>query len=178
MKNTAIISGIIARHVNKGLAKGIDRRPVELKPVFYRGNGESLLADMPRKPAKRIEKDYLTIRRLARGYEVQGLSELSHPPFEVIETRLEQVKRGKWFNVESPSASSLVPDYSGDAGIELAPKERCELKALTPGQVQLTLDLVASPRLMFTGSWQWPQVSMSLPEVCKALTGKQMRLPC
>jgi hypothetical protein len=177
MKNAVTLSGIIARHVNKARGKAIDKAPVELKPVFYRGEGSSLMADMPRRPATRI-KEYLTIRRLARDYEVQGLSELSHPAFEVLELQIDRVKRSKWVTVESPSASSLVPDFSGDTGIQIAPKERTEVKSLTSGQVQLSLDLVPSPRLMFTGNWQWPKVSMTLPEVCKALTGKQMRLPC
>lgn len=120
MKNAVTISGIIARHVNKAHAKAIDKAPVELKPVFYRGNGESLMTAMPRKPAARI-KEYLTIRRLARDYEVQGLSELSKPPFEVLALEIDRVKRSRWVSVESPSASSLVPDFSGDAAIVQAP---------------------------------------------------------
>jgi hypothetical protein len=120
MKNAVTLSGIIARHVNKARGKAIDKAPVELKQVFYRGAGSSLMADMPRRPAKRIQ-EYLTVKRLARDYQVQGLSELSHAPFEVLELLIDRPKRSKWVTVESPSESSLVPDFSGDANMQLAP---------------------------------------------------------
>lgn len=156
---------------------GIDHAPVEIRPTFYRGDGTTLMAEMPRKPAERI-KQYLTIRRHARSYEVQGLSELSNPPFQVLQIERVKPERSKWLQLEKPSASSLVPDFSGDTAIEYAPRERIGSAIATPvGAIQLTLDFVATPRLLFRSNWQWPKVSMDLPLPIPAFTGTQMRLP-
>src|SRR5205823_3167194 len=64
---------------------------------------------------------------------------------------------------DAPSASSLVPDFSGNATIVLAPRECTGSAIATPVSAQLELMLIMTPKLMFRSGWQWPQVSLDTP---------------
>jgi len=100
----------------------------EVRPVSITPNQASLMYETPRVPARKdsVGANYVFMvkhaDRVQTVHGVHGLYELKSAPFAVP---LERVARAsvsrKRYMLETPSASSLVPDFSGFDTLKPAP---------------------------------------------------------
>lgn len=121
----------LVRYRNAKACKAIDSSRAgvapEVLPVSITAGGQSLMQVVPRKPPAKesFGANYLCMVRLgASGHKLHCALELSHPAFEV---QLNVIDRPPVSKVRipasecSPSPSSLIPDFSGEATKVLAP---------------------------------------------------------